>query len=63
MNEYKLTARSTCKTVVEPFVDWFVAGSEAEAIEQWKNQAAECGIEPEDIELVSVKLVAEGVAS
>lgn len=57
LNEYKLTAKSTCASVTEPFVDWFEAETEAQAIEQWKAQAIECGIELSDIQLVSVVLV------
>ena len=41
--------------MIEPFVDWFEADTPQEAVEAWQHQAAECGISPEEIVLVSIE--------
>jgi hypothetical protein len=41
--------------MLEPFVDWFEADTPQEAVATWQHQAAECGISPEEIVLVSVE--------
>jgi hypothetical protein len=41
--------------MLEPFVDWFEADTPQEAVEAWQHQAAECGISPDEIVLVSVE--------
>jgi hypothetical protein len=41
--------------MLEPFVDWFEVNTAREAVEAWQHQAAECGISPDEIILVSVE--------
>jgi hypothetical protein len=55
MKTFRLTARSRHAGMLEPFVDWFEADTPQEAVATWQHQAAECGISPEEIVLVSVE--------
>ena len=55
MKTFRLTARSRHTGMIEPFVDWFEADTPQEAVEAWQHQAAECGISPDEIVLVSVE--------
>lgn len=54
--EYKVTARSVCANVTEPFVDFFEVTSAQEAVDAWKAQAADCGVELSDIQLVKLEV-------
>lgn len=60
IKEYKVTARSTCSAVVEPFVDFFEVSNAQEAVDAWKAQAAECGVELSDIQLVKLEVRLNG---
>ncbi len=55
MKTFRLTARSRHAGMLEPFVDWFTVETAQEAVEAWQHQAAECGISPDEIILVSVE--------
>ena len=55
MKTFRLTARSRHVGMLEPFVDWFEVNTAREAVEAWQHQAAECGISPDEIILVSVE--------
>jgi len=54
MKLFRLTARSKCAAVIEPFVDWFECDTAEEAIAAWQHNATDCGVSLDDIELVSV---------
>jgi hypothetical protein len=55
MKVFRLTARSRHTGMLEPSVDWFETETAQEAVEAWQHQAAECGISPEEIVLVSIE--------
>ncbi len=55
MKTFRLTARSRHTGMLEPFVDWFTVETAQEAVAAWQHQAAECGISPDEITLVSIE--------